>query len=47
MDACNGTRIQPFAKEDVKKTTIVLADDDRDLLESVQKLLQSEFNVVA
>jgi DNA-binding NarL/FixJ family response regulator len=47
MDACNGTRIQPFAKEDVKKTTIVLADDDRDLLESVHKLLQSEFNVVA
>ena len=47
MDACNGTRIQPFAKEDVKKTTILLADDDRDLLESVQKLLESEFHVVA
>jgi DNA-binding NarL/FixJ family response regulator len=50
MDTCAGTRIQPFAKEDVKdvkKVTILLADDDRDLLESLQKLLQSEFNVVA
>jgi len=36
-----------LAKEDVKKTTILLADDDRDFLQSVQMLLQSEFNVVA
>jgi DNA-binding NarL/FixJ family response regulator len=44
---CIGTPNRPFAKEDVKKNTILLADDDRDLLESVQKLLESEFNVVA
>jgi DNA-binding NarL/FixJ family response regulator len=31
----------------VEKKTILLADDDRELLESVQKLLESEFNVVA
>ena len=47
MDRCNGTRNQPFAKEDVKKHTVLLADDDRDLLESVQTLLESEFKVVA
>ena len=44
---CIGAPNRPFAKEDVKKNTILLADDDRDLLESLQKLLESEFNVVA
>ena len=31
----------------MKKPTVVLADDDRDLLENVQKLLESEFQVLA
>lgn len=47
MDTQSGTHSQPSAKEDAKRASIVLADDDRDLLENVQKLLESEFNVVA
>ena len=31
----------------MKRNTILLADDDPNLLESVQKLLEPEFNVVA
>ncbi len=37
----------PLAKEDVKKITILLADDDRKFLESEQKLLESQFDIVA
>lgn len=47
MDTSDGTPNQPFAEEEAKRTTILLADDDRGLLESVRRLLESEFNVVA
>ena len=38
---------QAFAREDVNRPSIILADDDNALLESVQKLVELEFRVVA
>jgi DNA-binding NarL/FixJ family response regulator len=38
--------MQLCTEESVSKPTIVLADDDPDLLESIRKLLESEFDIL-